>query len=225
MVITAGNRETHVSDAEPTRSTADLLVEHTVGLITEKGGSLGVNMREVARRAGFAHTNVYNYFPRFDDLLWEAFRRVLREYGDHLEQGLASGLPAREYLSRLIGNIVSFPLEHPGRYRFIGSDPIGPDFPEDILETVTVMKEWLFEAFRACAPGIEAPVADEACNIIYAYIDGETFNVINARVVPGEDVDGRVAANATRLFELLTDSRPGGDAVVHPQPPWHRDQP
>lgn len=206
-------------------STAEALVGHTIALITEREGSHGVNMREVARRAGFAHTNVYNYYPSFDDLLWEAFRRVLRAYGAHLEGGLASGIPASEYLHRLITNLVSFPLESPGLYRFIGSDPLGPDFPADILETVAVMKDWLLQAFRACATGVEPSVADEACNIIYAYIDGETFNIINRRVVPGEDVAGRVAANALRLFDLLTGTGTTDDPVAHPTPPWREDAP
>jgi AcrR family transcriptional regulator len=216
-------RKRSVSEGAATRSSEDLLLEHTIALIAEKEGSLGVNMREVARRAGFAHTNVYNYFGSFDALLWEAFRRVLAMYGDYLEQGLASGLAAGEYLRRLITNLVSYPLEHSGLYRFIGSDPIGPDFPADILETVTVMKGWLIAAFRACAPAVDAPLADEACNIVYAYIDGETFNMINGRVVPGEDVGGRVVANAIRLFELLTNTVPANDPVEHPIPQRRRD--
>ena len=212
-----------MTEGPVTRSSADLLIEHTIALIIEKGGSTGVNMREVARRAGFAHTNVYNYFATFDALRWEAFRRSLRAYGEYLELDLASGLPASEYLRRLIRNLVSYPLEHPGLYRFIGSDPIGPHFPADILATVTGMKGWLFEAFRACAPAAEISAVDDACNIIYAYIDGETFNVINARMVPGEDVAGRVTGNALRLFDLLVGTPPTDDPVDHPTPPWREE--
>ena len=211
-----------MTESPVTRPSAELLVDHTIALIIEKGGSIGVTMREVTRRAGFAHTNVYNYFATFEDLLWETFRRALRAYGEYLEVGLASGLPAGEYLRQLIRNLVSYPLEHPGLYRFIGSDPLGPHFPTDILETVTGMKGWLFEAFRACAPGVDVSTVDDACNIVYAYIDGETFNVINARVVPGEDVAGRAVANALRLFDLLTGTHPADDPVDHPPPPWRR---
>ena len=202
---------------------AETLVAHTIDLIAEKAGSQDVNMREVARRAGFAHTNVYNYFPSFDELLWEAFRRVLTIYGTHLEDGLVSGEPASGYLRRLIENIVSFPIENAGLYRFIGSDPLGPGFPDDILETVAGMKEWLLAAFRACAREVQPSVAEESCNIIYAYIDGETFNLINERVVPGEDIAGRVVTNALRLYDLLTGSQVSDDPVVHPIPPWRRD--
>lgn len=187
------------------KPTADRFIETTLELITEKGGSLGVNLREVARRIGCAHTNVYNYFDSFDDLLWSAFRRVLDDYGAYLAHDLDESIPADEYLRRLIANLVAYPQRNPGLYRFIGSDPISAgDFPADILGTVVEMKQQLFAAFRTCVPDADPEVVDEACNIVYAYIDGETFNLINQRVVPGEDVTARIGGNAIRLFHLLT---------------------
>ncbi len=194
------------------------LVDETVALITEKGGSLGVNLREVARRAGFAHTNVYNYFPSFDHLLWQAFRRVLEHYGGHLARGLDGPLPLEEYRRRLITNLATYPQQYPGLYRFIGSDPLGPDYPDDILETVTVMKQWLFDAFGAATPGVDAATAADACDIVYAYLDGETFNLINDRTVPGEDVGGRMVGNALRLYELLAGTAGGGSEQIDGPP-------
>ena len=190
------------------RPTADRFVETTLELISESGGSLGVNLREIARRMGCAHTNVYNYYDSFDDLLWSAFRRVLDDYSDFWARDLDESLARDEYLRRLITNLVAYPQQHPGLYRFIGSDPISAgDFPDDILDTVVAMKQQLFAAFRNCAPGTDVTVVDEACNIVYAYIDGETFNLINERVVPGEDVAGRTVGNAIRLFGLLTEQK------------------
>ena len=204
MVITSGNVAL-MADPESLKPTADRFVEATLELIAEQGGSLNVNLREVARRIGCAHTNVYNYFDSFDDLLWTAFRRVLDDYSDHFTHGLDKSLSRDEYLHRLIGNLVAYPQRNPGFYRFIGSDPISAGvFPADILATVVEMKRQLFEAFRHCAPGTDTAAVDEACDIVYAYIDGETFNLINQRVVPGEDIAGRMLNNAIRLFRLLT---------------------
>ena len=188
-----------------TRLTADRYVDETLVLIAEKGGSLDVNLREVSRRLGCAHTNVYNYFTSFDDLLWTAFRRVLDDYNAYWGRNLDDSLPSKEYLQRLVTNLVNYPQQNPGWYRFIGSDPItAGDFPTDILDTVVAMKQQLFAAFRTCAPETDSAITDEACNIVYAYIDGETFNLINQRVVPGEDIAGRIVGNAVRLFNLLT---------------------
>jgi AcrR family transcriptional regulator len=188
--------------------TAERFVDETLALIVEKGGSSDVNLRAVSRRVGCAHTNVYNYFDSFDDLLWAAFRATLDHYGEFLARDLDSSLPPGEHRQRLITNLVTYPQDNPGLYRFIGSDPVGPEFPSDILRTVVSMKRWLVDAFAASAPNTDPAVAEEACNIVYAYIDGETFNLINQRTVPGEDVAGRIVTNAMRLFSLLVPADP-----------------
>ena len=123
----------------------------------------------------------------------------------HLFGNLNDSLPRDEYLLRIVRNLETYPQQNPGWYRFIGSDPISAgDFPQEILDDVAEMKQQLFVVFRNCASGVDQAVADRACDIVYAYIDGETLNLINQRVVPGEDVAGRIVENATHLFDVLT---------------------
>ena len=193
------------------KPTAERFIQETLSLIAERGGSSDVNLREVSRRVGCAHTNVYNYFSSFDDLRWAAFRRALGAYGDALSEGLDDPLPPSDYLRRLITNLATFPQAHPGIYRFIGSDPIDLDaMPAEVMDTVVTMKRWLIDAFTSCAPGVDPTTAAEACNVVYAYIDGETFNLINGRVVPGEDIKGRIVDNSLRLFAVLTEHQVHG---------------
>jgi len=193
-----------MANQKQTRPTSERFVSETLTLISERGGSRDVNLREVSRRVGCAHTNAYNYFAGFDDLLWEAFRRVLGEYGTFLAHDLDDSLAPEKYLERVVTNLAAFPLEHPGWYRFIGSDPLDMErIPADVLETVTRMKQWLFDVFGACTPEVPDDVARDAANVVLAYIDGETFNLINGRAVPGEDIGGRVVGNAMRLIRLL----------------------
>ena len=196
--------------------TADRFIDETLALIGERGGSHGVNLREVSRRVGCAHTNAYNYFESFEDLLWASFRHELRAYGDFLGRDLDDSLAPREYLRRVVSNLAAYPEEQPGRYRFIASDPIDLErIPADVLETVARMKRWALDVFRACLPTLGSSAdADASCNIVLAYIDGETLNLINGRMVPGEDVRGRIVENALRLFALL--ARSGSGHVVAP---------
>lgn len=189
-----------------TKPTAERFVATTLELIEEQGGSLTVNLRQISRRMGCAHTNVYNYFPSYQHLLWEAFRRGLDIYAAYLIHDLSPGLTAQEYLHRVTANLASFPEQRPGIYRFIGSDPIDlEEIPPDILGYVTGMKEWLAAAFSAAAPGLNAGEAREAADIVLAYIDGETLNLINGREVPSDNLRSRIVRNAMRLLELLTD--------------------
>ena len=196
----------------PDSAVGSRFVDTTLELIAEHGGSQGVNLRGVSRRMGCAHTNAYNYFESFGDLLWAAFRRGLRIYGEHLVQDLDAELPATEYLRRTVSNLASFPQENPGLYRFIASDPIDLEsIPDDILDTVTTMKRWLTVVVDAAAgPGADPATAHEAADIVLAYIDGETLNLINGRAIPSEDLEGRIVGNAMRLFDLLTGNAAAG---------------
>lgn len=187
--------------------TGERFVEVTLALIAETGGSQDVNLREISRRVGCAHTNLYNYYPTFQDLLWEAFRRALVQYGEFVVVDLDDSLGRDEYLSRLITNLATYPEQHPGLYRFVASDPINiEELPGDILEAVAQMKGWLTETIATVSGAATVEASQSASDIVLSYIDGETLNLINGRVVPGEDVKGRVVANASRLFHLLTNA-------------------
>ena len=211
---------------DPSSDTGRRFVETTLELIAEEGGSLGVNLRQISRRMGCAHTNVYNYFGSYQELLWAAFRQAIAIYGEHIIAGLGRDMAPARYLQQSIGNLASFPQENPGLYRFVASDPIElADIPADILETVTAMKRWLGWVVAAAA-GLEdeSPDARDAADIILAYLDGETLNIINGRAVPDEDLEGRVVANALRLFDLLRldAGRPAGSRRQDPSPPEPR---
>jgi hypothetical protein len=143
--------------------------------------------------------------------LWAAFRRTLSIYGVWLTQGLDDSLEPDEYLRTVLVNLASFPQRHPGLYRFIASDrlPMG-EIPGDILVTVSRMKRWLSDTLWAVSDsGIDPNEAAVIADIVLAYVDGETLNLINERVVPGEDVHGRIVSNALRIYRLLV-----GDAIA-----------
>jgi AcrR family transcriptional regulator len=185
--------------------TADRFVEETVALIAEKGGLRGVNLRAVSRRVGCAHTNVYNYFADYDALLWSAYRAALTIYADFLTEGLTTSESPHRFLHTLVERLARFPWENPGLFRFISSDPLPMDqIPDDVLETVGRMKQWFVEVV-ALAGELEADgdVATNVADIMLAYMNGEAFDAINDRVLPDEDIPGRVVSNAMRLFTLL----------------------
>ena len=68
------------------------------------------------------------------------------------------------------------------------------------------MKGWLIEVLAAASGAtLDADEAASAADIVLAYIDGETLNLINGRVIPTEDLQGRIVSNAMRLFTLLAE--------------------
>lgn len=221
MLITSGNI-VDMAAGRATRITADRFIDTMLGLIVENGGSQNVNLRQISRRIGCAHTNCYNYFASYDDLRWAAFRRALRHYGEHLVHDLDASLAPNVFVNRLVTNLATYPEENQGLYRFIASDPIDlASIPDDILVSVTAMKAWLFQVIAvAYAPDLGAMEVERRANIVLAYIDGETLNLINGRVVPGEDVKGRLVENAMHLIEELGASvSSGSEAADEPTMP------
>ena len=216
-----------MATAPRTGATADRFVKTTIDLIAEEGGAGPVNLRQVSRRMGCAHTNLYNYFASFQDLLWAAFRRTLSIYGAWLTQDLDDSLGPEEYLRRVLVNLASFPQTHPGLYRFLASDRLPmSEIPGDILVMVSRMKQWLSETLWAVSDaGIDPDEAAVIADMVLAYVDGETLNLINERVVPGEDVHSRIVGNALRIYRLLvldtTAGKPSTERVA-PLPSYPR---
>lgn len=186
--------------------TSERYIEATLAWIAERGGSAQVNLREISRRIGCAHTNAYNYYSSLEDLLWSAYRQALQQYAEAMRAGLDDSLSGQAYLQRLIRNRVEWPLHNPGLHRFISSDPLDPQqIPRDIIETVIEMKRWFVRVLEVLS-GEDVRGAELArlVDITLGYLDGEVFNLINGRVLPGDDVAGRVVENIERLFTFLT---------------------
>ena len=189
-----------------TGSTAERYIETTLRLVIEQGGSAHVNLREISRRIGCAHTNVYNYFESREDLLWHAMRRVLQQYGDAMTKSLVETASPSSNFRRLMRNLVEWSVNNPGLHRFISSDPIKPEeIPQDIVENVSILKSWLTQMLKTIADNrLDGEELRDLVDIMLGYLDGEVFNLINGRVLPGEDIAGRVIHNLERLFSLLT---------------------
>lgn len=181
-------------------------VDETLNLIEEKGGSHDVNLREVSRRVGCAHTNAYNYFGSFEGLLWASYRKAIRIYDEYLTNNLDISDSDFSSLSLLIERLAKFPMDHPGLYRFIGSDPLAiENMPPDVIEAISELKERFIQGImKLNNPVMSHSDAADIASIIIAYISGESFDVINGRVLPEEDLPGRIVRNALRLYGCLS---------------------
>jgi AcrR family transcriptional regulator len=189
-----------------TGPTFERYIEATLELVAERGGSAQVNLREISRRIGCAHTNVYNYFESREDLLWHAIRRVLLQYADAITFGLDESKSRHTNFLQLMRNMVEWPVQNPGLHRLFSSDPLNPEqIPQDIIDAATIMKEWIAQVLKVLANDrIDGKDLESLVDIMLGYLDGEIFNLINGRVLPGEDIASRVINNLERLFALLT---------------------
>jgi hypothetical protein len=138
--------------------------------------------------------------------LLHGFRRVLRLYGDAIITGLDGTLSGQAFLRRMIRNMIEWSIQNPGLHRFISSDPIEPEkLPGDIIETVTQMKKWIAQVLEVLAcDRLDIQGLTRMVDVVLGYLDGEVFNLINGRFLPGKDIAGRIIDNIECLFGLLT---------------------
>ena len=186
-------------------TTADEFVKATLEMIEDKGGSRDVNLRAVSRAIGCAHTNVYNYFEDFNALLWSAYREAIRIYGAHLVRELEEATTDRDYVERVLRNLATFSVDRPGLYRFINTDPLSiDDMPGDIMDYIGSLRDWFIQVIRLSIDGdVTEQQADDSASILIAYVSGEATDLINGRMLPGEDIAGRMVGNALRLYRLM----------------------
>jgi len=120
--------------------TASRLVENAVALIEESGGSKGVNLRMIAKRVGCAHTNVYNYFDSFEDLLWGAFLAILKRWVEFTRARVGAQVDQPGLLRAFVQTQVAFAVEHPGWYRFVWLEKLPGQPPPPVLELLNVLR-------------------------------------------------------------------------------------
>ena len=199
-------KEVRVVQANRSSRKAERYAEAALDLIRKRGGSTGVTLREVSKRLGFAHTNAYNYFTDFQDLLWAALRIALVDYSVAIIEGMHAELCPAAYVERLFANYVGYGSKDPGAYRFISSDPLDPEqIPDDIIHAVIDLKTFFVDVVAmVCGDAVSRSEVENIASIIISYLDGEALALINGRSLPGEDTASRAVENALQIVERMT---------------------
>ena len=93
-----------------TRAAAELLVEAGYG---------GVTLAKVAKRVGFATTNVYRYFDSKDDLIYAAIEDGFVAFGERLETAYRNTEDPFERVLALGRAYVQFAADYPVHYELM----------------------------------------------------------------------------------------------------------
>lgn len=124
----------------------ECILETYLELVREQEGLQGVNFREIARRIGCNHTNLYNYFSSFEELRCTALAYLVQRMRSELLTGTEQA--PENQLRVFIESLVRFALQNPGWYRFLWLEKMpredlssilaGLPRPEDLLEPVLI---------------------------------------------------------------------------------------
>lgn len=184
----------------------DLIIHTTLRLIEEKEGLKEVNLRGIAKEIECAHTNLYNYFSSFDEIMWESLGSVLLKMIHFVESNTISSDNDEEVLYSALEAIVTFSVTHPGWYRLIWLEPIEGEPSPQIAEILIRPAAGFNDSIKKASGGV---ITDEkaslVANILYSYLHGEVCKWINGRmpISSKDEMITMVMSNLKRLYTLL----------------------
>lgn len=154
-----------------------------------------INLRKAARRVGCAHTNAYNYFSSYEELLWWSLKAALEVMTSSVDPETGD-LPE---------TYVRFALEHPAWYRLIWLEPLSGEPPKEVAEYLSVPAQlytrWLKIRFGSNLTDGELEMRGR---VLHGYLHGE-LSAITAGRVTGSDkeMENRVLSGSQLLIDRL----------------------
>lgn len=186
----------------------DLVIETALDLIEENGGIKDVNLRGIAKKIGCTHTNLYNYFDSFNEIIWEALGQVVIKMMAYVESNLDSKVKDAEKIILLFSSIIDFSIEHPGWFRLVWLEEIAGQPSSEVIQILFKPGEGLKDALiKASDNGLTEEKAVVIGDILHTYLHGELCKWINNRSFTNniEETKVRLLLNLKQLYRLLMD--------------------
>jgi len=104
------------------------IIKTTLDMVQRKNGIQDINLRKIARELNCAHTNLYNYFPNFNDLLWNAMFKATEIMGDFIFE--------KASIESLIDRYIEYAHHNRGLYKLIWYEDLG-EIPDRLKDKVS----------------------------------------------------------------------------------------
>lgn len=189
--------------------TKEIIIETALDLLKDSSDIRSVNLREIARVLGCAHTNLYNYFPSYNDLLWEAHVEIENKFIEQISLTLESVQDNKFKLYQFYFLLSELYLDHQGWFRLEWLDYIDDVRPkkdkiatEEVVNTMVEMLENIWLSIYSNASGQER--IHGVLYDVHCYIVGEVSNFINGRglIQDKELLKKHIAETAVTFFTL-----------------------
>ncbi len=184
----------------------ELIIETTLRLIEENRGIKDVNLRGIAKEIGCAHTNIYNYFNSFDEMIWEALEHILLKMIDYVDLNIVSTVNDEERFYSALEAILNFSLKHPEWYRIVWFESIGGKPSHKTTQILTTPTEGLnYLLIKASGEMLTEEKVNIVANILHSYLHGEICKWISERGPTSsiEETGKTVLSNLKLLYKLL----------------------
>lgn len=207
MVITTGNKK-GVDKMQNNRNniSKEIILETVLSLVDENGGIKNVTLRDIAKRLGCAHTNLYNYMSSLDEIFWESLGKVLLKMIDYVDANLHNETDSEESFYLILTNIIDFSMDHPGWYKLIWLESINGNPSEEVSEILRKPGEgFTYGLIKASKNKISEEKANLIGEILHCYLHGELCKWINNRnfINSKEETKTKILSNLKYLYKSL----------------------
>jgi len=178
----------------------------TAKRLMKKEGPSQVSFRSVARELGCAHTNLYNYFPNAEMLVYESGESILQDMALAASEGLVALKNAKTRLERFYSNTLKLYLDHPGWFHLIWSYPPrferAPESEAKINEAIQHFVEIAKKSLKHCKNYADA---HNLIHTVNAYLLGELSIYFGGRSLfkDREALESYVVKRCVELTQLL----------------------
>ena len=192
-----------------TKITREQIIDTTLSLIRDKNDLAGLNLREIARSLGCAHTNLYNYFPSFNALLWAALSALQERFMGIMRDNLAHAGTADLKLKCFFDTFLTVYLGNQGWFRLAWLeyiDGVRPAYNSEIIKKtrneLDAYAADILKELRGVSPDMET--LSRAMHTTHCYIIGEVSNYISGRGLIDSEITFKehTAGEAMRVFTL-----------------------
>ncbi|WP_304509549.1 TetR/AcrR family transcriptional regulator [Anaerotignum sp.] len=189
--------------------TKEQIVVTALELMRNKSDLRGVNLREIARTLGCAHTNLYNYFPSYNDLLWETHATLQGIFMKMLLEKLEQANTPEMQLTYFFQACVEMYLDNKGWFRLAWHEYLEGDRPQADIETTEATNKMLNQHIAQIWKELygQYPNADATKRVLHnthSYIVGEISNYLLGRgwVENEPELKAYIVREAVSMFRL-----------------------
>ncbi|MCI1998895.1 MAG: TetR/AcrR family transcriptional regulator [Clostridia bacterium] len=185
------------------------IIDTALKLLSDKQDFKSINIREIARTIGCAHTNIYNYFSSSADLLWELHSALLGIFITMLRKNVSAEKSPKIRLRKFWETFLQFYLDNIGWFRLVWMIYIGDKRPESNIIATKMTKDeldkYMIDIWEELS-GYKSnnKKVSETVHNVHCYIIGEVSNYISGRglIKNTAEFKNYVVDNAIRLLTL-----------------------
>jgi AcrR family transcriptional regulator len=190
--------------------TKENIVNTALELIRDKENIRSVNLREIARVLGCAHTNLYNHFADLDAILWEALDAVLVRSAEFILSGMDEIKDSEEKLRLFYHRLIDYYLQNRGWFRLFWQEKLQGKRSEsnikltaDVVGKYVVILAELFEELYCVK--LANGQAMSVFHTVHSYIYGEISIFIAGRGLISEEEEFKkyILDESLKLSKLL----------------------